>query len=1048
MYLRASRQVCVLVALAMFAGLVFAIAEPAQAVGETSDVVFLVDGSGSISSTDWQIQKDGLAAAIQDTAAFPRNGSIAVGVVQWSFVSSSQRTRVEVPLTVLDNQPDVDSVVAQIQAMSQLGSSTNPGDGVRRGTDLLLAGGEQPAATDWVLCMSTDGTTNSGESLATAASYASANGVDKYSVIGIEDPPFENAASLRAHYSPHVFGGGSVTIARNAVEFANIIIGGCLGDPVELRALEVNQSVQDWHNSVPVITNKATAVRAFVQVPAGAADQRVVGRLFGRRGGADLPGSPLLALNPASAVLAGQNVEARRGTLGASLNFTLPASWRSGTVDLEFEAAGAPVTCREPSGGGAANDCVVTLSFQNEVTPEVVFVGVRYNSGTTRLEPSTLELLEQLFRFRSILPLADIDFRLDTMGNYGSMPTLRTVNSDLSTKRFIDAFVCIFSCSDPTSFGSRYYGALSGNGGGLANGIPGTVSSGFLDGAGARGSSDYARNRGPHEYAHNLGRHHAVDNSLPLVDGNKVGRCGEEASTSAPGHMPFQTVGSDVRPTLGVLSSGPDNEIWGLDNRMLIADTNGLAVVDPRRTFELMGYCDGAGQGRWISQFTYEGLRGDFPASGVGGADLAGDAFVLVNGTIDLAADTAQVGPTLELTGLPPSPVPGDYRVQLLDSGGAELAGADFTPEEMDADSPTPNTPTGPPVGLVQVALPKPAGEVASVAILHDGNPIGTLAASANAPTVSILAPAGGESFTDPTVTFQWSGSDADGDPLHYTVLYSADDGDTWDALAINTPATSLTVPRSDLAATAAARFQVVASDGVNVAAATSNPFAVGNNGPVVAIDNPPDGSVFSGVQNVDLVGVGFDPDDGLLDGASLSWSSDLDGVLGTGEELTVNASELSEGTHEVTLTATDSAGATSTASVTIHVFRVAPPPEPPVIEVDVEVKPGSNPAPVNTRNRGVIPVAVLTTPDFDATSIDPATVCFGDLDDPAGNGDCTESHGRGHLEDVDRDGDRDLVLHYDTRQTGIAPGDPRACLTGRTRDGDDVAGCDEIVAT
>ncbi len=63
-----------------------------------------------------------------------------------------------------------------------------------------------------------------------------------------------------------------------------------------------------------------------------------------------------------------------------------------------------------------------------------------------------------------------------------------------------------------------------------------------------------------------------------------------------------------------------------------------------------------------------------------------------------------------------------------------------------------------------------------------------------------------------------------------------------------------------------------------------------------------------------------------------------------------------------------------------------------------------------------------------------------------AGNGDCSEQHGRGHYEDGD--GDLDLVLHFETQQTGIEPGDDRAALTGQTFDGHEIVGGDDIVAT
>jgi len=117
---------------------------------------------------------------------------------------------------------------------------------------------------------------------------------------------------------------------------------------------------------------------------------------------------------------------------------------------------------------------------------------------------------------------------------------------------------------------------------------------------------------------------------------------------------------------------------------------------------------------------------------------------------------------------------------------------------------------------------------------------------------------------------------------------------------------------------------------------------------------------------------------------------------------------------------------------------------EDPTIEVTIDVRPGSATNPVNLSSGGLIPVAIATTPDFDASTVAASSVCFGDAEQGAER-DCTEAHGIGHLEDVDRDGDLDLVLHYETNQTGIDPGGAAACLTGDTSTGVAIIGCDTV---
>jgi uncharacterized delta-60 repeat protein len=117
----------------------------------------------------------------------------------------------------------------------------------------------------------------------------------------------------------------------------------------------------------------------------------------------------------------------------------------------------------------------------------------------------------------------------------------------------------------------------------------------------------------------------------------------------------------------------------------------------------------------------------------------------------------------------------------------------------------------------------------------------------------------------------------------------------------------------------------------------------------------------------------------------------------------------------------------------------------PTILNVSVDVKPDSSNNVIPLQANGVIPVAILTTDAFDAASVDPSSVCFGSASDPTAR-DCSAKQGTGHLQDVNGDARTDLLLQYETPQTGIRPGDTQACLTGQTYGGVSIEGCDRIV--
>jgi hypothetical protein len=88
---------------------------------------------------------------------------------------------------------------------------------------------------------------------------------------------------------------------------------------------------------------------------------------------------------------------------------------------------------------------------------------------------------------------------------------------------------------------------------------------------------------------------------------------------------------------------------------------------------------------------------------------------------------------------------------------------------------------------------------------------------------------------------------------------------------------------------------------------------------------------------------------------------------------------------------------------------------------MEIDIKPGDEQNNVNLKSNGVVPVAVLTTDQFDAATIDPATAQF------AG---AAPKHWS--LEDVDGDGDDDVMFHFRTQELDLTEDSTEATLTAQ----------------
>lgn len=108
---------------------------------------------------------------------------------------------------------------------------------------------------------------------------------------------------------------------------------------------------------------------------------------------------------------------------------------------------------------------------------------------------------------------------------------------------------------------------------------------------------------------------------------------------------------------------------------------------------------------------------------------------------------------------------------------------------------------------------------------------------------------------------------------------------------------------------------------------------------------------------------------------------------------------------------------------------------------VTIDIKPSSDDNSVNIGSNGVVPVAILSEPGFDATTVDPTTVSLAGAD--------VRLKGKGTpmyaLIDVNADGLLDIEVKVSTEALELSDGDTEATLTAQTYDGTVVVGSDSI---
>jgi hypothetical protein len=190
--------------------------------------------------------------------------------------------------------------------------------------------------------------------------------------------------------------------------------------------------------------------------------------------------------------------------------------------------------------------------------------------------------------------------------------------------------------------------------------------------------------------------------------------------------------------------------------------------------------------------------------------------------------------------------------------------------------------------------------------------------------SVTVTSTNGGAFTGSGVMEINWPGADSDPHAqLTYAIEYSADGGLTWETLAVDWRGQSYSLDSGVLQASSQGLVRVIASDGLySSSPAASGSISVLTHAPSILLNAPMSGAIFIADEQIVCDATVFDLQDGPLDGVSVVWRSSLNGVLGSGDVLNLEADSLSEGSHAITVTATDSLGLSNSASIQIFVLQ------------------------------------------------------------------------------------------------------------------------------
>lgn len=669
------------------------------------------------------------------------------------------------------------------------------------------------------------------------------------------------------------------------------------------RNMEVIQATQGPKNDVPLVSGKETWVRVYGNILSSSTGETNLSlwpmvELRGTRNGIELPDSPL---QPVSNVPI-RNTIPDRTLLDNSFLFRLPMSWADGTVTLRATVNPNHVLA-ETSYENNINSTTVSFQRKSPVCIDIRPVDTKLGRSVSIWTPNVQRFFD---RAEQLLPTHELRaffrggdaLRKPRWYLFDSDPFSVTSNDpDTGWLLFWMNVAHLFSSNLCNSGGiTTRVAMLQDRPNREVNGMQmGNSLAFFAFESPAGGFTTNVPGGGvtlAHELGHRYGRGHVDCGNPAGVDDNypyppcQMDNVGDDA------HIGFDAFTQQLLLplTTGDLMSyahliNPPKPRWPSDynwKKVISAYGNrSFATTATRNTPTASSVNETA--------FIVTGLITDGVASLRDTYQLAGP---LLNQVTAQISDTTEISSawhvraysgTTPLLDLPLSIMPFDESETNTNRGLAFFTRLDITA--------TPSR-----VEIVRMA---------------DNASIGNLAASANPPTVTLITPVAGQNVSD-ILHVQWVASDPDNDVLHHMVRYSPDNGASWIVVQPSTSDSGVDLDMSALPGGNTALIQIITSDGLRTASATSAPISVVKHAPQASIlpaigDTQVPELGFSAAQSETIVlrGRAYDAEDGLLGPEALTWRiTGTVNITGDGNQLTLFS--LPPGAYTVTLTAQD----------------------------------------------------------------------------------------------------------------------------------------------